>query len=63
MIIVIKHFRFLKKEVVGDDEKLNIFHSKEILIGKDENNNTSIEDLKKYFPDEVEKLEEVWFFI
>ena len=59
MIFVIKYLRFLKKEVVGDDEILNIFNEIEIWIDKDKYNNTSIEDLKKDFPVEIEKLEEV----
>ena len=38
---------------------MSSFNEIEILIGKDKNNKISIEDFKTFFPDEIEKLEEV----
>ena len=48
----------MKKEIVDNDELLNIVNEIEKLFGNDDNNRTT-ESLKKNFPNEIEKLEEV----
>ena len=52
-----KSLKNLKKEIVGDDNILNIVNEIEKLLGKDENNKT-IENLKRDYPNIIKKLEE-----
>ena len=47
-----------RQEIVGDDNILHIVNVIEAIFSKDKYNNESTEDLKKNFPDEIEKLEE-----
>ena len=47
-----------KEEIVDNVEILNIVDDIKILIEKDRYNNDSIKDLKKDYPDQIEKLEE-----
>ena len=52
-----KTLRNLKKEVIGDDNILNIFNELENLIDKTKRNHY-ISTLKKKYPDKVNELEE-----
>ena len=47
----------MKKEIVGDDNILNIVNEIEKLLSKGENNET-IENLKKTYPEYIKELEE-----
>ena len=53
-----KTLKKLKKEIVDDDEMLNIVNKIKIVTKEDKYSNDSIEYLKKDFPDEIKKLEE-----
>ena len=48
----------LKKEIVVNDEILKVVNEIKIIIKEDGYNNDSIIDLKKDYPNEIEKLEE-----
>ena len=51
MIIVKKTLKKLKKEIVDNDEIINIVN---VTVEKDE----TFKDLKKDYPNEIEKIEE-----
>ena len=48
----------LKKEIVDSSEILNIVNEIKRLIKEDSYENEPIQDLKKVYPNETEKLEE-----
>ena len=47
----------LREENVDNDELMNSVNEIKQLIKEDRYNNDSIEELKKVYPDEIEKLE------
>ena len=53
-----KTLKDLKKEIVANDEILNFVNKVKLLIKEDRYGNDSIHDLKKDYPNEIEKLEE-----
>ena len=48
------------KEIVDNDEILNIVNEMKILIKEDRYKNDSIKNFKRDYPDEIEKLEEAF---
>ena len=52
----------LEKEIVDNEEILKIVKEIKILIKEDKDKNASIKDLKKVYPDEIEKLEETLLY-
>ena len=53
-----KTLKDFEEEIVDNDEILNIVNEIKLLSEEDRNNNDSIEDLKKDYPDNFEKLKE-----
>ena len=53
-----KTLKDLKEEIFGNDEILNIVNEIKMIIKEDKYKNDSIKDLKKYYPEEIENLEE-----
>ena len=49
----------MQEELVDNDEILNIVNENKILNKEDKYKNDSIKDLKKDYPDKIEKIEEV----
>ena len=48
----------LKKEIVDNDKILDIVNQIKFIVKEDEYENISIKDLKKYYPDKINELEE-----
>ena len=53
-----KVLKDLEEEIVDNDEILNIANEIKILIKEDRYNIDSIQDLRKYYPNKIIKLEE-----
>ena len=56
-----KTMKKLNVEIVDNDETLFIVNGVKFLFKEDRDNNDSIKDLKKDYPDKITKLEEAFF--